>query len=369
MLRPVVVTGVGVVSARLVGDGAALRRFLAAPPAASTSHVVNGSALAGLIDGTEARRTSRVSQLALAATRLALADARLDDAGAAGFILGTEHGDLHSTIEFADGYLRTGPTGLSPLLFPNTVMNTMAAATTIAVQARQLSLTLNVRTVGGELAIARAARAVASGRVDVALAGGVDEYDPFVAEMLAELGAGSEVRGEGATLLVLESLEHARARGASPAGEILGAAWRGLPTRPHGVGHRVESTAIAAALEEAGLECGAVAWAYTSASGDRARDAWEEALLARALDPRRPALASLASLLGQHAGLGALRVAAATWTAASGLLVQPAWGPAAADDRTTALVPVAPGPGLVHGVARGGTHVVLVVGGPPGDVQ
>ena len=112
MLRPVVVTGVGVVSARLVGTGAALRRFLAAPPPACARHVVDGAALAGLIDGTQARRTSRVSQLALAAARLALDDARLDDAGAAGFILGTEHGDLHSTIELADGYLRTGPTGL-----------------------------------------------------------------------------------------------------------------------------------------------------------------------------------------------------------------------------------------------------------------
>src|SRR6202795_4125133 len=304
MLRPVVVTGVGVVSARLVGTGAALRRFLAAPPAASPRHVVDASVLAGLIDGAEARRTSRVSQLALAATRLALADARLDDTGAAGFILGTEHGDLHSTIEFADGYLRTGPTGLSPLLFPNTVMNTMAAAATIAVQARQLSLTLNVRTVGGELAVARAARAVASGRVEVALAGGVDQHDPLVAEILGELGAGSEVRGEGATLLVLESLEHARARGASPAGEILGCAWRGLAARPHGVGHRVESTAIAAALQEAGLAADVIAWAYTSASGDRSRDAWEEALLGRALGPQRLALASLAPLLRPHAGVG-----------------------------------------------------------------
>jgi hypothetical protein len=67
-------------------------------------------------------------------------------------------------------------------------------------------------------------------------------------------------------------------------------------------------------------------------------------------------VASLAPLFGQHAGLGALRVAAAAWTAAAGRLVQPA-------------ISVPSGPGLVHGVARGGTHVALVVGEPPHEVD
>ena len=351
MLRPVVVTGVGVVTAGLVGGGDSLRRFLAAPPSPSGGHVVDDTMLAALMDGVDVRRTSRVSRLALAATRLALADARLDDVEAAGFVLGTEHGDLHSTIEFADGYLRSGPPGLSPLLFPNTVMNTMVSATTIAVGARGPAVTLNVRTVGGELAVARAARAVAAGRLDVALAGGVDVRNETVEAALAELGAGLEARGEGATVVVLESLDHALARGASPVGEILGAAWRGLAARPNGVGRRDESRAIAAALAEAGVDPRAIAWVYGSASGDGPRDAWEGALLARALG-RRVTVASLAPRLGQHAGLGALRVAAATWTAASGLFGQP---PAS----------VAPGPGLVHGVARGGTHVAIVVGAAP----
>ena len=39
---------------------------------------------------------------------------------------------MRSTLAFADGYLARGASGLSPLLFPNTVMNTMAAATAIA---------------------------------------------------------------------------------------------------------------------------------------------------------------------------------------------------------------------------------------------
>jgi 3-oxoacyl-[acyl-carrier-protein] synthase II len=356
MLRPVVVTGVGIVAAGLVGGRATLGRFLAAPPPAPPGdHVVDDASLSALLDGADARRTSRVSRLAVAATRLALADARLHETSAAGLVLGTEHGDLHSTIEFAEGYLRAGPTGLSPLLFPNTVMNTMASATTIAIGTRGPSLTLNVRTVGGELAVARAAHTVAAGRLDVVLAGGVDVRNATVETVLAQLGAGSEVRGEGATVLVLEALDHAVARGASAVGEILGVAWRGLATRPNGVGRRVESRAIAAALAEGGLDAHAITWVYGSSGGDERRDAWECGLLARALGPR-VTVASLAPLFGQHAGLGALRVAAAAWTAAAGRLVQPA-------------ISVPPGPGLVHGVARGGTHVALVVGEPPHEVD
>ena len=95
----------------------------------------------------------------------------------------------------------------------------------------------------------------------------------------------------------------------------------------------------------------AVAWAYCSLNGDGPRDAWERALLAHALGPE-VTVASLARHFGQHAGLGALRVAAAAWSAAAGRLVDPP-------------IAVPPGPGLVHGVARGGTHVALVVAGPP----
>src|SRR5207237_367902 len=184
-----------------------LRPWLASAPAPPADHVVDDTLLGALMDGADARRASRVSRFTVAATRLALVDAGLDDAGAAGFVLGTEHGDLHSAIEFAEGFLRGGPSGVSALAFPNTVMNTMVSAATIA----------------------------------------------------------------------------CAAHGASPIGEILGAAWRGLPARPNGVGRRAESRAIAAALAEAGSSGRAITWAYSSSSGDGPRDAWERALLVRAL--------------------------------------------------------------------------------------
>ncbi|PYN30178.1 MAG: hypothetical protein DMD98_19360 [Candidatus Rokuibacteriota bacterium] len=332
----VVVTGVGVVTGAVTGGRERVRAFLASSGGPALS--VPGSALQGLVDETETRRLSRVCQLSVAAARIALADAGLGPGAGLGLVLGAEFGDVRSTREFVDGYLGRGPSGLSPLLFPNTVMNTMAAATAIAVTARELSLTLNAPTVAGELAIARAAAAVRSGRVAAVLAGGVDEIDPFLAELLAEAGAVRETRGEGAGFVVLESRDGAEARGARVFGEIAGAAWRALRARPYGVGHGAGSRALAAALHEAGVAPNDLGRVWISASGDGPRDRWEQAILEKALQPARPPQTALVPRVGRHSGLGALAVAAA-----------------ALDDSAR--------PALVHAIARGGTHVALVVRG------
>jgi 3-oxoacyl-[acyl-carrier-protein] synthase II len=358
MARSVVISGVGVVNAGMVGDSAVLGAFLAAPrPAPGVDGGVArvaSSALAALIDAGDARRLSRVCQLSIAAAQLALRESRVDPADGLGLVIGTEFGDLASTHVFADGFLARGPAGLSPLLFPNTVMNTMVATTAIAVGAREIALTLNAPTVAGELAVARAAAAVASGQATAVLAGGVDEIDPVVERELPALGLAGDRLGEGAAFVVLESRESADARGAPILGEIAAAAWRALPARPWGVGRGRRSRAIDAVLADAGVEASNLGAVYTSASGDRARDAWEAAVLSTALGPDAPPAASLARLLGRHAGLGVLRVAAAAWTARSGLLP-------AATEPVTALMRVTPGAGLVHGLARGGAHVALVV--------
>jgi hypothetical protein len=133
--------------------------------------------------------------------------------------------------------------------------------------------------------------------------------------------------------------------------EIAGAASRTLSARPHGIGREEVSRAIPVALAQAGLDARAIAWVYDSTSGDPGRDAWQTRLLDAALAPGGPPRTSLRPHLGAHAGIGALGVAAAAWTAGAGRLPGLA-GPA----RT-----VARGPGLVYGIARGGTEVALVI--------
>jgi 3-oxoacyl-(acyl-carrier-protein) synthase len=361
--RRVVITGVGVVGAGLGGGSAALGTYLARPTPGARA--LTASALTGMTEGVDPRRLSRVCQLTVAAARLAVRDADWSSDEGLGLVVGTEFGDLRSTREFADGYLARGQAGLSALLFPNTVMNTMAAATSIVLKARGLSLTINAPTIAGELAVARAGALIAAGRMECLLAGGVDEGDPCVSSTLEELGVASGTRGEGAGFLVLEWLEAARGRGARLLGEILGTASGGLPARPHGIGRSRRSRVVAQALARASLSTRDLGWVYASANGDDARDRWESSLLEGALAPHRPPVSALSRLSGHHAGMGAVRVAAAAWTARSGLLPATGSGLEHVSVRAGDVIRVPPGVGLVHAVARGGGQVAIVVGPPP----
>lgn len=397
----VVLTGVGSLSALGVGGFAAVGRVMEAGRSAILTvraFPVDGlgsrlagelreGALAEQVGREEARRLSRICQLTVAACRLALRDAGLDplaEGSELGLIVGSEFGDLRSSQEFADGYLKKGPGGLSPMIFPSTVMNTMAASAAIAVGAKGASVTLNQATVAGELAVARAVSMVVNGRMPAVLVGGVDEICPILYRMLSALGGlspmggGPEgcwpfdrrhngpVRGEGATFVLLETLEGALRRGAAIHAELRGAAWGNSPVGrdrvPRSDG---DGLIIARALNQAGLAPDSIGWAYLSGTGDPPLDDWQLDLVRAAFGDHRPRLTSLTPLAGDHAGLGALRVAAAAWTAGTrqlpGLL---SLREPVRDDCAFATAPgsaTVAGAGLVHGVARGGTQVALVV--------
>jgi 3-oxoacyl-[acyl-carrier-protein] synthase II len=400
----VVVTGVGTVSALGLGGRALLTGALTrGEPALRPMQALASQGSPGRLGGEvgdltphlapeEVRRLARASQLVVVACRLAVADAGVEPGAlpGLGLVLGSQYGDFRSSEAFAVGYLRRGPLGLSPVIFPNTVMNAMAASAAIAVSAQGPMLTVNQAGIAGELAVARAVGLITSRRASAVLAGGADELCPALHRELARLQAMSPrdggpegcwpfdrrangtVAGEGATMLLLEDEAHARARGARIHALIAGIAWGNLPARPHGVPprHRRDPAVIGRALAAAGLEAAEVGAIYLTGTGDPEQDDCELDLIGGVFDPKRgiaPRLTALTPLAGEHAGLGALRVAAAAvTTVAAGRL--PGLPDLATPVRegfafaTGPAGPVPPGrPALVHGLARGGGHAALVL--------
>jgi 3-oxoacyl-[acyl-carrier-protein] synthase II len=382
--RRVVVTGMGTVSAAGLGGrdmvralharrDSALRTVRGFDTSALPCHLageVDDEALDALFDRDAARRLSRICRLTVAACRLAVEDAGVDAGPSLGLVVGTEYGDFRSSGEFATGFLKRGPSGLSPMLFPGTVMNAMGAAASIAIGVKGPTVTVNQVTVSSEIALARGAALIVHGRAEAVLAGGVDELCGPVYQRLAhELGVLSPMRrpdgqregvegcrpyapdhngpalGEGATFLVLEDHELARARGATILAELRAARWGNIPVAPYAapVARRDPRSVLRASLAEARVPGTALGSCWGSGTGDPALDDWELALLDADLG-ERPDLfppRSAVALVGQHGGIGALRAAAAT-------------------------LYLAAGPALVHGLARGGCRAALVLASPAG---
>ena len=394
-----VITGIGYVSPFGVGgydlvaevlkaNVSAIQPLTSFPTAGLTSCLGAEIPAAFLPETEEARRWSRLSHMTVLACRQAVAEAGLYDSaalGQTGLVVGSQFGDLRSTEAFYLGFLRKGPLGLSPLLFPSTVMNTMAGVTSIALGLKGPMFTLNQSGVAGELAVARALALLRAGRASVVIACGVDELFPLLYETLVRLqvpsprGSGTEacrpfdqrhngpVLGEGATAVVLELPEHAQMRGAPMLAEVRSACWGGLPTRPgrfpilcHGQ-HRV----LDQALTEAAAGPQDVGMAYLSSCGEPQHDAMELACIADTFGPHGPLLTSVTHLTGEYGGLGTFRVAAAAATVRQGIsprldyLCQPI-----RTDVRFAVHPAAPSPAmvLVHGLASGGVHTAILIG-------
>ncbi|MGH7786158.1 MAG: beta-ketoacyl-[acyl-carrier-protein] synthase family protein [Candidatus Binatia bacterium] len=189
------------------------------------------------ITSSHLRRMDRFSRLVVAASRMAVTDAQLPldrlAAESIGVVVGSALGDISESMQHLERVFTRGPAAASPMMFPNLVLN--AAASYVAMEHgwTGVNLTVAQAEVSGEQAILVGADLLRSGQAEVVLAGGGDEIGRAVAEVCRRTGilaaqqGGDEwsspydvarsglVLGEGSAMLVLESYERARARGAT----------------------------------------------------------------------------------------------------------------------------------------------------------
>lgn len=270
-----------------------------------------------------------LTQTGLSQEGLDQTDASQDNAGL-GLICGTIFGGVHSIAAFDWTGITDGPALVSPLDFPNTVINAPAGQAAIKHKLRGVNSTICSGLASGLYAIHYAAEFLRFGRAKFLLAGGMEEVCDESALGFSQLGLTSPtnriapfgtnrdgtIAGEGAALWMLETEETALARGAQPILQVLGFgayhdAHSMLGYQVRGVG---AANAIRQALENSRIGPDKIACVIASANGSRAGDAMEALALAEVFGPRLteiPICAPKAALGEAMGGSGALCAAVA----------------------------------------------------------
>lgn len=194
----------------------------------------------------EARRMSRLTQLGLAAAGQAIADANLqisdDNRDRIGVLLGSGMGSLDPISDSVTTLNERGPGRISPFFVPMMLADTPSAMISITYGLRGPNMVVYTACAAANDAIGQAAYHIQRGVADVMIAGGSESCvlpiavagfgimnaistrndDPQTASRPFDVDRDGFVVAEGAGILVLESLDHARARGAAIYGELLG---------------------------------------------------------------------------------------------------------------------------------------------------
>jgi 3-oxoacyl-[acyl-carrier-protein] synthase II len=238
-----------------------------------------------VLERVKARRLDRSSQVAMVAAMEAWRDSGLDgeeiDQDMLGVAMASGIGGVTTLLSNYDTLLEKGPRRVSPLAVPMLMPNAPAATISLYVGARAAVNTPVSACASGNEAISLALDQIRLGRADVVLAGGTEaaihplpmaafanmmalsknEGDPTTISRPWDLARDGFVLGEGAGVLVLESEEHAKARGARIYAEVLGA---GITADSHDIAQpdpagRGGARAILRALHESGISASDIA--------------------------------------------------------------------------------------------------------------
>lgn len=260
MKKRVVITGVGVISPVGSGKDAFYNALLAGQSGIDKITAFDASEYATQIAGEvkdfdvtefgvdkkEARRMDRSSALAIGAAVMAMKDANLDmdkeDADRCGTIVGTGIGGIESIHDVYVTLFGKGPGRISPFAVPMIIANMTSARVAIHLGLKGPAITDVTACAAGTNAIGDAFRKIQYGDADIMFAGGTEAaVSPAAVAGFASMKAMSRrndeptkasrpfdrdrdgfVMGEGSGILVLEELEHAKARGAHIYAEVVG---------------------------------------------------------------------------------------------------------------------------------------------------
>jgi 3-oxoacyl-[acyl-carrier-protein] synthase II len=275
-----------------------------------------------------ARRFERFTQFAYAASVLAMEDAGLKpidlDPTRVGVVVGSGIGGISLYEEEHTGMLKRGPRFVSPALIAMMIPN--AAAGSIAIE---LGFTgpnecpVTACAASGH-AIARSVDLIRRGAADVVLAGGTEACisplavasfcsaralstrndDPPAACRPFDATRDGFVIGEGSTMLVLEAMEVAEARGARVLAEILGCglsadAHNIIASHPEGLG---AAAAMTAALSDAEVAASEVGYINAHATATPVGDASETKGVKKVFGNQAPPVSSTKSMTGHLLG-------------------------------------------------------------------
>lgn len=198
------------------------------------------------IDKKDARRMDRFCQFAVAATRLAFADAGLSlehyDGDRAGVSIGSGIGGIRTMEDQMKVLNEKGPRRVSPFLVPMLIANMASGYVSIEFGLRGPNTTMVTACATGTHAIGDAFRTIMRGDADVMVAGGAEAAftplafagfcsmkamsvrndEPHLASRPFDRDRDGFVMGEGAGIVILETLEHAHKRNARVYAEVIG---------------------------------------------------------------------------------------------------------------------------------------------------
>lgn len=393
-------TGIGVLSGFGTGRGAFAAGLFAGRSAIRPIAGFDAAALAcrsgaeladfdgrTLVRKADLHQFDRVSLMAMAAADAALADAGLDPAAigpVAGVAMGTGFGPAQAIEE---SVLRVAAgQRLRPTTIVKMMLNSPAAALVSRFGLTRGSSAHVTACAASAHAIAEGLRAVRDGEMEICLAGGADAFPPrALFQAWDALGVMHETRagegvpirpfaadrdgfviGEAAALLVLESAEHAQARGATILAEIAGAGARSDAPSLTKPSHAGMVGAMRAALHDAGLPPEQIGHVNAHGTGTDLNDALEAAAILEVCGAGRPNVTASKAALGHCMGAGSAVEAAATCLALHHGLAPPVAGLDQADPAlgldvvTGSARPMAAQAALSNSFAFGGHYVSLV---------